>query len=330
MFAMAGGESSGGVRADLLPLESATSGVWDHFGFPAVDGRFLEQDKIKRATVHCKLCAKVLKYSGNTTNLRFHLENNHRPEFQVLKQAQKAKEDEERARGRLAGQQTITDALQSVTPMPRSSVQWNRLTKAVCFFIAKDMQPLSTVNDPGFRRMIRAFEPRYTPPDRKTIATHYLPQMFETEKKLVRELVRCAEHFAVTTDLWTSRAKHAYTGLTVHYITGEFSLQSHLLETKEFPESHTGENIAEELEGILQEWNLPLDRLSAVTTDNGSNIVRAADILGWQRMPCFSHTLQLAVEKAMSLPEVSRALARCRRLVSHFNHSSKSTYICTC
>jgi len=34
-----------------------------------------------------------------------------------------------------------------------------------------------------------------------------------------------------------------------------------------------------------------------------------------------------AVEKAMSLPEVSRALARCRHLVSHFNHSSKSTFL---
>jgi len=42
---------------------------------------------------------------------------------------------------------------------------------------------------------------------------------------------------------------------------------------------------------------------------------------------CFSDTLQLAVEKAMTLLEVSRALARCRCLVSHFNHSSKSTYL---
>ena len=81
------------------------------------------------------------------------------------------------------------------------------------------------------------------------------------------------------------------------------------------------------MQAILGEWNLSQDELSAVTTDNGSNIVLATEILGWPRMPCFSHTLQLAVEQAMSLPNVSRALARCRRLVSHFNHSSKSTYL---
>ena len=44
-------------------------------------------------------------------------------------------------------------------------------------------------------------------------------------------------------------------------------------------------------------------------------------------MPCFSHTLQLTVEVVFMLPEVSRALARCRHLVTHFNRSAKSTYL---
>jgi len=70
-----------------------------------------------------------------------------------------------------------------------------------------------------------------------------------------------------------------------------------------------------------------VDAVSGVTTDNGSNIVRAIALTGWMRLSCFSHTLQLSVEKAMALPEVSKALARCRKLVSHFNHSSKSSYL---
>ena len=37
--------------------------------------------------------------------------------------------------------------------------------------------------------MISEFEPHYTPPDRKTIATHYLPQMIKTEKKCIWEAV---------------------------------------------------------------------------------------------------------------------------------------------
>ena len=111
------------------------------------------------------------------------------------------------------------------------------------------------------------------------IATHYLPQMFETEKECTREAVRYAEYYAVTTDLWTSRAKHAYTSI------GDFSLQSRLLGTKEFADNHTATNIAEELEVILKAWNLPMDKLSAATTDSGSNVVLAAEIREWQWMP---------------------------------------------
>lgn len=45
----------------------------------------------KRTVVHCKLCPKVLKYSGNTSNMRFHLELSHRAQFLVLQQSDKEK-----------------------------------------------------------------------------------------------------------------------------------------------------------------------------------------------------------------------------------------------
>ena len=89
--------------------------------------------------------------------------------------------------------------------------------------------------------------------------------MSENQKKCIKEAVGSVTHYAVTTDLWTSRAKYAYTSPTVHYVSGVFSLQSHLLETKEFPDNHTATNIAKELEAILREWNLLLDKLCTVT-----------------------------------------------------------------
>ena len=95
----------------------------------------------------------------------------------------------------------------------------------------------------------------------------------------------------------------------------------------EFPDSHTGVKIPEELKAILDEWGLAHDNLSAVTTDNGTNIVLAMELLQWSRILCFSHALQLAVEVVLKLPEVSHALARCKQLVGHFNCSAKSNYL---
>ena len=81
------------------------------------------------------------------------------------------------------------------------------------------------------------------------------------------------------------------------------------------------------LKGVLQDRNLSPDSLAAFTTDNAANIASAIDFLPCTRLPCFSHCFNLAVEKACSIPEISRAIDRCRRLVSHFNHSSKSVYL---
>ena len=100
----------------------------------------------------------------------------------------------------------------------RTSPQWNQLTDALCYFIVRDMQPFDTVNDSGFQHILREFEPCYVPPDRKTIPCNYMPCLFAIErtKDRVRQQLSGITNFAVTTDIWTSRAKHAYTGLTVH------------------------------------------------------------------------------------------------------------------
>lgn len=191
------------------------------------------------------------------------------------------------------------------------------------------MQPFQTVNDPGFRQLLHTLKPRYECPDCKTISTSYIPKFYSKEKERIGQAVANVSSFAMTTDIWTSRSKLTYTGLTIHYVDHEFKLQSHLLKTKDFPEDHTGANIAEELELMLDEWKLDKQGLSAVTTDNCSNIVCATHILDCIRMRCFSHTLWLAVEEVFlwsprRIPVVSKALARCRCLVSHFNHSAKS------
>ena len=125
--------------------------------------------------------------------------------------------------------------------------------------------------------------------------------------------------------MWTSLANQAYMSVTAHFINAEFQLESVLLDTREFLEAHTASNIATELEAVLDEWDLSSLNIGAVVTDNGSNIVRAVNDLGWMNFNCFSHTLQLAVIEGTSTPEISKSLGRCRRLAGHFHHSPKST-----
>ena len=68
---------------ELLPLEGSKSQVRKHFGFPAKNGEIIEKKK-DRKNVTCKLCFITIKFSGNTTNLRFHLKEYYKNAYESL------------------------------------------------------------------------------------------------------------------------------------------------------------------------------------------------------------------------------------------------------
>lgn len=88
---------------------------------------------------------------------------------------------------------------------------------------------------------------------------------------------------------------------------------------------HTGQNIADTISAILQNWELSKDKLVASTTDSGSNIVLAFRILHGVRISCFGHNLDLAIKKGLDNSRVRKAIGRCHSLVELFHRSWKKT-----
>ena len=120
------------------------------------------------------------------------------------------------------GQPSIEESFGKMMPLVHSSTRWKKLTSAVCQFLARDLVPIDTVNDTGFRNMLKVFEPRYTLPDRTTFSRHYLPSLYQKQKAIVSEQMASGlKYFSITTDCWTSRAQHSFMRLTVHYISAE-------------------------------------------------------------------------------------------------------------
>ena len=85
-----------------------------------------------------------------------------------------------------------------------------------------------------------------------------------------------AECFSATTDVWTSAATEPYMMLTIHFIDKTWNLQSLCLDTVPMFADHTGQNIADAVLDIFDNWQLSTDKLVAATTDSGSNIVAAS------------------------------------------------------
>ena len=80
---------------------------------------------------------------------------------------------------------------------------------------------------------------------------------------------------ALCTDIWTRKGMtQSFLGITAHFVM-KSGHRRHVvtLAVKLLPSPHTAEFIEEALTSVLSEWNIPQQKVSAILTDNGSNMV---------------------------------------------------------
>ena len=100
-------------------------------------------------------------------------------------------------------------------------------------------------------------------------------------------------------------------------------MKSWCLHTVFVPADHTGDH-AEVLKSTLEMWELEEKRQVTLTTDNGTNVVKAAKDLKWQQLSCFGNNLNLAVTSAIKNDDrLTQALGHSRKIVRAFSTSWK-------
>ena len=110
----------------------------------------------------------------------------------------------------------------------------------------------------------------------------------------------------------------------VHFVDEELKLQTKCLQTHFLPDDHTGENLAEAVGETLAGWDLKATHQVCLTTDNGTNVINAADHLDSSQLSCFGHNLHLGITKALKDDQrCERALTVCHMVVSAFSMSWK-------
>ncbi len=271
---------------------STNSVIWEWFGY-------LKSDEAQIKTI-CKICRRFVKTkTGNTTNLFHHLKKYHPNDHtESMKMRTDATPSTSRASiGAVPKQKSIVSSFVAITPYEKCSKRSKDITRAVSFFLAKDMIPLSTVERDGFRKLVKVLDSRYELPGRKYFSKTALPQLYEDCRGKLENNLRKVRYFATTSDLWSSRTSEPYMSLTIHYIDEDWDLQSRCLQTAYFPDDHTAEILSAGLEDALTSWGLSEDRQVCITTDNGANIVKAVSLKNWTRLQCFGHRLHLAIGK---------------------------------
>ncbi|XP_039608816.1 E3 SUMO-protein ligase ZBED1-like [Polypterus senegalus] len=300
------------------PPSSLRSPVWEHFGFPVkvTDGQW-QVDKSKVVCRHCST-TEIGYAAGNTSNMLTHLKRHH-PSVNVSYTRKK------------------TSLVQTVTPitsafkqhLASNSDRAKAITHGIGVFIATGLRPYSVVENAGFKYMIKVLEHRYEIPSRPHFSQKVVPALYEkTRSDVVSELSRVPS-LSLTTDSWTSRATESYLTVTVHYISPQWEMRNHVLQTRHVYEQHTSTNLAEHLKEAVNEWKLERPGTTIpVTTDNAKNIVSAVKAAGLgPQIGCFAHTINLASQKVTSINQISRLLGKVRKIVTFFHKSTTAAHI---
>ncbi|KAL4006664.1 vitamin D 25-hydroxylase [Sarotherodon galilaeus] len=226
----------------LLPKRGGTSVIWLHFGFNSTD--------TEQKTPICKLCYKTIPApDGNTTNLFYHLQKAHEKEYSRIQKI--------RAKPSCGttgaiwekknySQPKIQQSFAQGTPYEKTSQRHKQITEAISRYICKGMAPVYVVEKDSFRDLVKVLDPRYVMPGRKHFSKVELPRLYDACRAKVEKDVCSVMHYALTTDLWTSRDTQPYMSVTIHFINKDWTLCARCLQTAYFPEDHTGGMLAQE------------------------------------------------------------------------------------
>ena len=186
----------------------------------------------RKGQIICTECVRVVSAPhSNKTNLFNHLKNHHKPQYDECIKAKANVTSLNLRPCPTSTQKTITATLHSATAYPSTSQRHTEIPDAIAFHLAKDMCPINTVSNEGFRKMVKTLDKRYVIPSRNYFSKQALHALYEKRRGEIQRDVTAVEYFATTTDLWSSRTVELYMSLTIHYINGNFAMKSRCLQT---------------------------------------------------------------------------------------------------
>ena len=189
-------------------------------------------------------------------------------------------------------------------------------------WIINDIQPINVVTNPKFRQLIFQLDPAFILPCPETVKA-IIHAAFNFSFSNLQQIIKSqAKSVSLTLDLWTSKSRQGYLGVTCSFLNSTFDLREFTLDIAYIRYPHTSNHILEALEDILTKWEIR-DMVFTVTTDSGSNVKKAIrDMREVNWLKCTAHTLHLVVGKGMRPAEI--LIAHVKRLIDFFLRPKQS------
>ncbi|KAL0966322.1 hypothetical protein UPYG_G00293880 [Umbra pygmaea] len=225
----------------------------------------------KNMTVQCVLCQpkiRILSTSKNSTsNLKKHLLRKHSSMFP-------------KSKGEMDGPNGPTTSDSCREPRYKKAKLENvhqmtslpKVNSLVFNFIVEDVQSLSVLEQPAFRKLIEDLSGGKMSMTRNTFVTR-LETAFSKMKEDLKKNLDNVQSVCTTADIWSANNR-SYIGITCHWFEKkELERKSAALACTRIRGALTFDKVAAKIHDIHAAYNIE-SKLQAVVTDNGSEFVK--------------------------------------------------------
>lgn len=201
----------------------------------------------------------------------------------------------------------------------------------LCHLISRLDLPICLGETDAFEEYIRiAHNPRFVSVSRQTTTRDLVKYYADCRAKLVEVLGSGVNSVALTSDIWSGNAKEDYLSVVAHFVNSNWQLEKRIIGLRLIDVSHSGENIAERMLAVLEEYALT-DKVFAVTLDNASANSNAMERLSprlsayvgelFLHQHCACHIINLIVKSG--LKRLKPYLDAFRTAISFLNSSNQ-------
>ncbi|KAL0242834.1 hypothetical protein GEMRC1_005397 [Eukaryota sp. GEM-RC1] len=153
--------------------------------------------------------------------------------------------------------------------------QINYVVSLIEDFVTHDHLPFTFAESSILRALLTFISPKIAQPCRKTVRSRII-QNYTHQKSHIISLLKKPNAINLTLDLWSSRQRLPFLGITCHFIE-DFQFHSIVLNVDLFEHPHTGDQVNAVVTKVLQEFGIA-EKVLTVTTDNAANIGKAFNI----------------------------------------------------
>jgi hypothetical protein len=154
----------------------------------------------------------------------------------------------------------------------------HRARTEMCRLIARLDLPLNFGESPAFEEYIKlSHNPSFKSVTRQTTSRD-LVKYYTDRRKVIVDCLLSASSIAITSDIWFDNAKEDYLSVVAHYINKGWLLEKRIIGLRLIESAHTGENIADHIFAVIDDFGCT-NKVISITLDNASSNSKAMEKL---------------------------------------------------